>query len=63
MGEVEATDRARKLARMRAWANGGAAGKALDRERWRAMSPRERVDEGLALVRIAEKLRAGRRGR
>lgn len=57
---AEPDERAKGLERMRAWARGAEAGKRLDRDRWRRMSPRERVDEGLALVRIAEKLRAGR---
>jgi uncharacterized protein len=47
----------------RAWARGGAEGKQLDRIRARGMSPDQRIDEGLALVRIAGRLQAGRGAR
>jgi transcriptional regulator with XRE-family HTH domain len=44
----------------KAWALGGAEGKELDRRRARGMSHKERIEEGLALARIAEQLQAGR---
>jgi transcriptional regulator with XRE-family HTH domain len=50
-----------RMARTRAaWARGGAEGKELDRLQARRMSHDQRIDEGLALVRIAEQLQAGR---
>jgi len=52
------------MARSReAWARGAAEGKAMDRQRFAQMTPEERIAEGLGLVRIAEKLQAGRRKR
>lgn len=47
--------------RPEAWAAASAEGEELNRRRARAMGPGERIAEGLALVRIAGKLQAGRR--
>jgi hypothetical protein len=46
-----------------AWALGAAEAKLLDRERARAQTHEQRIAEGLELIRIAEKLQAGRRER
>lgn len=54
-------DRMRK--RREAWARGAAEAKLLDRERSRAQTYEQRITEGLELIRIAEKLQAGRRER
>lgn len=43
--------------RATAWAAGAAEGRALDHDRWRAMSPAERSAEALDLIRIAGRLR------
>jgi transcriptional regulator with XRE-family HTH domain len=52
---------AERMARTReAWARGGVEGKELDRRRARSMSHEQRIQEGLALARIAEQLQAGR---
>lgn len=44
-----------------AWARGAEEAKLMDRARMGAMSHDQRVAEGVALIRIAEKLRSGRR--
>jgi hypothetical protein len=49
--------------RREAWARGAAEAKLLDRERSRAQTHEQRITEGLELIRIAEKLQAGRRER
>lgn len=49
--------------RREAWARGAAEAKLLDRERARAQTYEQRISEGLELIRIAEKLQAGRRER
>ncbi len=50
------------MARRRtAWARGAAEGKAMEAVRIAGMTHEERIAEGLGLVRIAEKLQAGRR--
>lgn len=54
-------DRMRK--RREAWARGAAEAKLLDRLRARAQTHEQRISEGLELIRIAEKLQAGRRER
>ncbi len=46
-----------------AWARGAAEAKLMDRARAQAMSYEERVAEGVALIRTAEKLRSGRQDR
>lgn len=52
------------MARTReAWAHGGAESKAMEHLRFAGMTHEERIAEGLGLVRIAEKLQAGRRKR
>jgi transcriptional regulator with XRE-family HTH domain len=57
-------DQAERLERTRkAWERGGDEGKQLDRLRARRMSHEQRIDEGLALARIAEQLQAGRQAR
>ncbi len=45
------------------WAAGAREAHELDIERARKMTPDERLAEGVALVRIATKLQAGRRAR
>jgi hypothetical protein len=59
-GEGEA---ARMARRREAWARGCAEGKAIEALRFAGMTHEERIAEGLGLVRIAEKLQAGRRKR
>lgn len=49
--------------RREAWARGAAEAKLLDRERARAQTYEQRITEGLELIRIAEKLQAGRQER
>jgi transcriptional regulator with XRE-family HTH domain len=50
-----------RMARTRAaWARGAAEGKQLDRLRALRLTPEERIEEGMALTRIAERLQAGR---
>ena len=52
---------AERMARTRAaWARGAVEGKQLDRLRALRLTPEERIEEGLALTRIAERLQAGR---
>jgi transcriptional regulator with XRE-family HTH domain len=52
---------AERMARTRAaWARGAVEGKQLDRLRARRLTPEQRIEEGLALARIAERLQAGR---
>ena len=50
----------RLAARRATWAEGAKVAADLDLERVRAMTPEQRIEEGLSLVRIAAKLRAGR---
>jgi transcriptional regulator with XRE-family HTH domain len=55
------TRAAERMGRTRAaWARGAAEGKQLDRVRALRLSPQERIEEGLALTRIAARLQAGR---
>lgn len=64
MGKRRDSGGAVRMARRReAWARGAAEGKAMDRLRFAEMTHEERIAEGLGLVRIAEKLQAGRRKR
>jgi hypothetical protein len=49
--------------RREAWARGAAEAKLLDRANARLQTYEERISEGLGLIRIAEKLRAGRKER
>jgi hypothetical protein len=51
----------RMRSRREAWARGAAEAKLLDRERSRTQTHEQRITEGLDLIRIAEKLQAGRR--
>jgi hypothetical protein len=53
----------RMYRRREAWARGAAEAKLLDRERARTQTHEQRISEGLELIRIAEKLQAGRRER
>jgi hypothetical protein len=48
-------------AKRAAWRKAGEDGRALDRERARRQTPEQRIAEGLELIRIAGKLRTGRR--
>jgi transcriptional regulator with XRE-family HTH domain len=60
-GSGQQSSAAERMARTReAWALGGVEGKELDRRRARSMSHEQRIQEGLALARIAEQLQAGR---
>jgi len=45
------------------WARGAAEAKLLDRGRARQQTYEQRISEGLGLIRIAEKLQAGRKAR
>ncbi len=64
MGRAVATSAATRLSRKReAWARGAREAAELDRARAREMSHEERIAQGLALIRIAEKLQAGQRDR
>ncbi|HEV3070270.1 MAG TPA: hypothetical protein VGY76_02450 [Solirubrobacteraceae bacterium] len=56
-------DLERMRSRREAWARGATEAKLLDRERARAQTHEQRIAEGLELIRIAEKLQAGRRER
>jgi hypothetical protein len=49
--------------RREAWARGATEAKLFDRERARSQTHEQRITEGLELIRIAEKLQAGRRER
>jgi len=51
---------ARMAATRAAWARGAAEGKQLDRLRAKRLSYAQRIDEGLALTRVADQLQAGR---
>lgn len=52
----------RLAVRRAAWAAGAREARALDVRRAREMTPAQRIDEGLALVRIAQALQSGRHG-
>lgn len=64
MTKTRGEGRAARIARRRtAWARGAAEGKKMEVLRVAGMTYEERIAEGLGLVRIAEKLQAGRRKR
>jgi hypothetical protein len=55
---LAAAERMRR--RREAWARGAAEAELLDREHARQQTYEQRISEGQALIRIAEKLQAGR---